>query len=345
MVNYIGDAAKLFDTGYEKKIAKILNSGSHAMNISNYDERLLQKELIVNNSHTTDIIFIGSSRGMLLNSEMFPNASFFNRAVSGASIEDLIAIYQMYKSYNTLPHKIIIGIDPWTFNDNSGQTRWETLSNEFNMFINEPYHNTSYKYKQLISFSYFQGSIKYFFKGLTKNNYDNPQPSTKIDSSTTLRLADGSIWYGTDTYRISKEKIDAKVNTYLVDEIYALYNFNNLSERNLKLFESLIKDFKNNNIQIYFYLEPYHPLVYQRIKKLYPMVIETESLIRNYAMENHIKIIGSFNPFLFNLTDNSFYDGMHCKEDAVKQILEISNMQAKIDTIRYGGKIETVSEL
>ena len=45
-VNYFGDAARIFEYGYEKKIAKIVHNGSYVTGISNYDERLFQKEFI-----------------------------------------------------------------------------------------------------------------------------------------------------------------------------------------------------------------------------------------------------------------------------------------------------------
>ena len=37
-VNYFGDAAKIFDTEYEKKMVEIILSGDYVTNITNYDE-------------------------------------------------------------------------------------------------------------------------------------------------------------------------------------------------------------------------------------------------------------------------------------------------------------------
>tara|TARA_B100000508_G_scaffold139849_1_gene139095 strand:- start:2955 stop:4022 length:1068 start_codon:yes stop_codon:yes gene_type:complete len=331
-VNYFGDAANIFNREYEKRMAEIIISKSNAKYKSNYSERLLQKELILKESMNYDVIFIGSSRGMLLTSDMFPNSTFFNRGVSGASIEDLIAIYQLCKSNNKLPKKIIIGIDPWVFNDNNDKTRWKTaFRNEVNLFANLP--STPYlnivveKIRELFSFSYFQNSFKPFIKMLVgKREY--PQPTQTIDNSSTLKLADGSIWYGTDTYRLSTKKIDEKVQSWLAGgAIYGLENFNTISNKNWEFFKLLINEMANNDIEISFYMEPYHPLIYEKVKKTHKMVIKTEEKIRNYAKENKIKIIGSFNPSKLGLSGNSFYDGMHCNEVAVKQIVESTNAQ------------------
>ena len=135
-VNYFGDAAKLFSKDYEKKIADQIIEGKNVTNINNYNERLLNKYLINNSLFCPDILVIGSSRVMLLNSSDFKEQTFFNNGVSGASIQDLLAIYEMYEQKKCLPKKIIIGLDPWTLNINNGQSRWMTLNQEYFILYN-----------------------------------------------------------------------------------------------------------------------------------------------------------------------------------------------------------------
>lgn len=171
-INYFGDAAKLFNIGYEKKIASIISEGNYVTNISNYDERILQKEIINNTNKRPDILIIGSSRIMLINNTYFPNQRIINNSVSGAGIEDIIAIYQMYKTKDLLPNRIIIGIDPWLFNENNEQKRWLSLKDEYNAFFNKPPSvnlKNKIELKELLSFSYFQNSIKNIPKILTEN--------------------------------------------------------------------------------------------------------------------------------------------------------------------------------
>jgi len=101
-VNYFGDAARIFDSDYEKEMAETLMKGSFVTNISNYDERVFQKELINRMNNAPEILVLGSSRTMLINSTYFPNQTFFNNSVSGASIEDIIALFQMYKGIHPI---------------------------------------------------------------------------------------------------------------------------------------------------------------------------------------------------------------------------------------------------
>ena len=171
-VNYFGDAANLFNTGYEGKMADIVIGDSCVTNISNYDERVFQHELITRMKNIPNTVVIGSSRTMLITTDYFPSQTLFNNSVSGASIEDLIAIYQMYKERNYFPKTIIIGIDPWTFNENNSQSRWKSVESYYLQFHDRTLstfiaNNQFQKYEQLFSLSYFQPSIKNILKKMS----------------------------------------------------------------------------------------------------------------------------------------------------------------------------------
>ncbi len=325
LVNYFGDAARLFDNDYEKQMAQIIDSGKYVTNIENYDERLFQKELISNENIQPNLVIIGSSRTMLINSNLFPSSSFFNNSVSGASIEDIVSIYQLYKDNNKLPQKIIIGIDPWTFNENNGQKRWQSIATYYYHFQNTlSQENTTYfKYKELFSFSYFQSSLKMiprFIKGNTK-----PQPTLEKYNLLGTKLTDGSLVYDKEYRNASSKEIEHKIKSYLTGSIYSIENFDTISVRIWNEFERLITDIKINGIEIEFFLSPYAPLVYNKIQKGYPMVLKTEEIIRDFAFSNNFKLYGSFNPAILGMDETFFYDGMHCKEIGIEKIIKMKN--------------------
>lgn len=325
LVNYFGDAARLFDNDYEKQIANIVASSKYVTNIENYDERLFQRELISNKNIQPNLLIIGSSRTMLINADLFPRAVFFNNSVSGASIEDIVSIYQLYKINNKLPRKIIIGIDPWTFNENNGQKRWQSISTYYYSFHNTiNQENTAYfKYKELFSFSYFQSSLKMiprFIEGNTK-----PQPTLEKYNLLGTKLTDGSLVYGEQYRSASLKEIENKIKSYITGEIYSIENFNAISDRIWNEFEKLITDMKKNNIEIEFFLAPYAPLVYNKIQKEYPLVLKTEEIIQDFAFSNNIKLYGSFNPAKLGMDETYFYDGMHCKEIGIEKIIKMKN--------------------
>ncbi len=323
-INYFGDAARLFDNDYEKKMGDILSKGYNVTNIVNYDERLFQKEIILKKSIHPDLVIIGSSRTMLINSNMFPNYKVFNNSVSGASLQDIIGIYQLYKENHKFPKKIIIGIDPWLFKDdkNIDNERWQSIEEYYNSFhgIKIKKKPSFYKYKELYSISYFQSSYKLIPK-IFLSEYD-PTPSKKKYNHLDTKLIDGSLVYN-EVYRNASElEIENKMKKYVIGEVYHIENMNEISKLKYEEFEKLIFDLKSNNVEVEFFLAPYAPLVYDVLQKKYKIVLKIEKKIHDFAKLQNIKLYGSFNPYTHGLDKSFFYDGMHCKESAILKILK-----------------------
>lgn len=324
-VNYWGDSAKIFHPGYEKKIANIIFKNQNATNISNYDERILQKELINKLHSTPDVLILGSSRTMLINSTFFEEKKVINNSVSGASIEDLIAIYQIYNEKDILPKKIILGIDPWLLNDNNGQKRWKSLEKEYASFSNERKEiNKSIldnKVKQLFSLSYFQASFKNLpnvIKGKSE-----PIASTEKYNQTTTKLVDASLSYGKQYREVSNEEVNNKAKKYISGNIYSIEKFNSVSPEILQEFEKLCLSILENNIELSFFLAPYHPIVYEKVVQDYSVVLDAENQIVKFAEEKGIEYFGSFSPQKADVNNIDFYDGMHCKEQTVREIMKV----------------------
>jgi hypothetical protein len=177
-VNYFVDPAQLFNRNhYEQGMAEILLKGLNVAGISNYDERFLQKHYIAGLKEKKDIIVLGSSRPLQISSKSFPGASFHSHGVSGASLEDDMAIFEMYLERNIEPKVIILGLDPWLLNKNSGQDRWKAIGEHYDRFasrigLDNRFSNPFFiwrdsgffrikKYLQIFSLSYFQSSVLY----------------------------------------------------------------------------------------------------------------------------------------------------------------------------------------
>lgn len=77
-INFFVDPANIFYNGYEKGIAEHLVKGYNVTNVENYNERLLQKYFIDNMKDCPDIIALGSSRIMQLNSPFLKEDKFIN---------------------------------------------------------------------------------------------------------------------------------------------------------------------------------------------------------------------------------------------------------------------------
>lgn len=92
--NFVIDPANIFSSEkYVDGIASILASGNNADNITNYNERLLQKHFLQKQQQKNpDIVVMGSSRIMEISKNIFPSKQLLNIGVSHANINDLIAL-------------------------------------------------------------------------------------------------------------------------------------------------------------------------------------------------------------------------------------------------------------
>lgn len=336
-VNYFGDAANIFKRDYEKNIANDMLKGNNVTNVTNHNERLLQKYLINNTSFCPDVLMLGASRSMLINSTYFKGQTFFNNCVSGATIEDLIAIVEMYRQKKCLPKKIIIGIEPYFLNSNNNQKRWETLEFEYQTLINRIGNNLLKKednlifktqifldkaiiFKELLSPSYFKSSVLELI--ISKNS--EPFVTDKVTNKTFTKLSDGSVNYDVGYREASNEIVEEKVSSFLARDISNFENFDELDISLQSKFIYLIDYLLLNNVTVEFFVAPYHPKVYEFITHTtkYKNVIKSEDFFENLALKKKIKIIGSSDPTKLNLDSTYFYDALHLKEKGIKEILK-----------------------
>ena len=188
-VNFFVDPANLFHhrtiqegQSYEEHVAHQIISGYHVTNVETMDERLFQKHVIslLPSRTPPDVVILGSSRCQMIGDNIFPGKTVMNNGVTGATIEDLLAIVNMYDSLELPMNEIFIELSPWYLNDNNGQTRWKSISPDYTAFVNKLQLNEHQKLEQpgnvswidpkvleLFSFEYFQQSVKHLLNRST----------------------------------------------------------------------------------------------------------------------------------------------------------------------------------
>ena len=338
-MNYFVDPANLFrGTPYEQSIAKLLLQGQNVANISNYDERLLQKFYIQGLTQKKDIIVLGSSRSMQISTDMFPGKTLFNNSVSGASVEDFISIYEMYSQKNLQPSIVIIGLDPWLLNRNNGQTRWKSLISEYQAGIKRlgfPLEMADYfrlnniipdKYFELISLSYFQESVRYGVKFFLDINVQGEQAqfysTNETSADVPIKLSDGSYSYAKSFSSLSTSEVRKLAISYVGDTVYSLESFNELDNNLALKLESFIGFLQNNGVDVILFLPPYHPATYELLisSDKYKIIVEAQQYFSSLAKSRHIVILGSYNPYDVICDESEFYDGMHTKKSCIEKI-------------------------
>lgn len=327
-VNFFGDAANIF-TSIEQEMADYMVSGRHVANAYNYDERILQRRLIQQETVRQDVVVMGSSRAMLFHAGLFGTESFRNYGVGAATLEDVAGIFQLLYNAGRVPKRIVLGLDPWILNDRSGLTKWQEFSAEYAQFMEQaaPWRPLPFVRKalgQLISPSYFQQSLPMLFKRVAHPESTTivPIESLDYDLQSFVRLSDGSIRYQSDMTSATEEQVDERARQAL-GGIVGVEHYSELSLEKKALFELLLARWQEQGIQVELVLIPFHPIVYEdfRQKARYTSVLEFEAYVANLAVTRKIPFRGSLNPALLGMDRRHFYDSMHLNPEGVLLLL------------------------
>jgi len=329
-INIIGDPANIFKgSDYEGKIARILISGKNVAGVQDFNERNFQRQYISLINEKNDIVTIGSSRSMQINSTLFPSDNFFNNSVSWATLEDYITTYNMYKKRNLIPKIIVLGLDPWILNKNNNITAWKSNSDFFyltqkNNSAKERLLKTQFlveKYSQILSPSYFQSSIE----GILKSKQTSYFPTADTIGKEDVRLKDGSLSYKLSMQTKSNEAIGKDAEESIkTDAISALQSYSDLDKNLTENFQKFLEILSKDNVSVILFLSPYHPKAYGYLIQNYKIIEKAEKFFIETAKNLNLKLIGSYNPDKLKLNSYDFYDGLHLKREAVERLFKES---------------------
>jgi len=172
------------------------------------------------------------------------------------------------------------------------------------------------KIKTLFSYSYTWANLRFFLQGIKRKPF---YITDTLETDDYLREPDASIWYPYTSRYPDVQKVRLSAIRYTEGSVYSLENFQ-YADRKRK-FETLMKILKNAGVHVTLYLAPYHPLSYDiLIKNPKYQLKQTEAYFRSYAKKHHLQLVGSYNPHLLGFTQEDFFDGMHCRFNAVKKI-------------------------
>lgn len=318
-INFMYDPANIYNDGLVSKAVGIMLKGEHVLGLSNYNERQLKKTFIVKDIKEINTVVFGSSRSMSITSN---DDSLRNYSVSGAVLEDILGLWSVCDDTKNYKN-VIIGVDAWLFNKNSGEKRWKTLNKDYaNALMKVNINNSNGnsididKYWQLLSLDYLKASIKVL---RNKDKGSNLEGVTNLNLDKMLLLKDGSIYYGRSKNEVSVTEVNIEVKKYLKGGIYHLEGFDKLDENRIVIFKKFLEGLINDKKRVVLLLTPYHPVVYEYLASndRYKMVLETEKIIRALATVDNISIMGSFDPNKCGLNEFDFLDGMHLKNSSV----------------------------
>jgi hypothetical protein len=330
MINYRVDPALILRDGeYERQVAQGILDGKIVGITTNYSERKALRFAIQDMDTPPDGIIVGNSRVMSIPCDALGFSGGFNSGVSVATIIDIISIIGMYDSRNILPDSVVIGVDPFLFNDNHGNSRYMELITEYNEFSQKlglerlspstPVTSFLTRMEQVISPSYFRASLQDIHR-----TPPIPIMSDKILLSCNNRLPDGSIVYS-DSYRFrTEEAVNREVlGSFNSVGTHQSSGYRELSSMIIKQFTALTNYLMEQNVNIILVLAPFHPLLYEQITQNseYRLLVEAEDYIKKFATARNIDIIGSYDPSKVGAVGSDFYDGYHPKREFMEHLL------------------------
>ena len=319
-VNYTIDAEHHLtdDKALQNAADRILGGHSVATR-----ERILQhdfvKYYIGKQREKDDVNVMGSSKCMVIDSGFFPKSSFFNYYVSNSSFVEFLAITHWLNQKELLPDTLIMELSFSQFhNMYTGQPRYyfkacETFCRQLDISPPEmegPRHKSPAY--QLFSLSYFWQNITH----KPKERYfvsEDPQLKNHF-----VLHPDGSLWVG-QYLEFDTEEKERRVQDPGSDKLNWVKQ---LDDKVKNGFRTLIQFLKEKNTTVILYLPPYHPETYRLYVNDNPLFEELEDFADELQTDFQIERIGAYNPHIFQLSDEDFYDALHNSRAGFTKIWE-----------------------
>jgi hypothetical protein len=320
-----GDAGHVYHAKrYAEAVAVALASGKNVTGAGEFDQRYFESAFVRNLHNKPELLVLGSSRAMILSSRLLARP-LVNSAVSGASMNDLFAIYELYRERKLVPRTILLCIDPWTMNENDPDRRWRSLETQANALrsrlglatspggLRESIAGLREKLTGgLLSPQYFRESLRSLLRGRTAVASLH-QTDVQLNTDAT-RLPDGSVTWDQQfrEHTVADAMLDA--HRYVAaDPVYGLAGFAAVTMNQREAFRRLLDAMRNDGVDVRIALFPYHPAVYAALStsRRYVSPDSVEHVIREIAREAAVPVAGSFSPKILGLGSNDFYDAMH----------------------------------
>lgn len=319
LVNHTLDPGHIYQSQkYIDKVIEGIKEGYNVEGITDIDERIYKLQFAeLHKGEKFDYLALGSSRIMTVSKDILHGSSFLNLSVSSCQIEDIIAFYQICKDFNIHYSNLLISADPYVFNGHYIDDRWKCLGDYVNEYMGKDVTGQRIDWDivwNLFSISYFKTALH---SCMTDNN-NLKYVKTAINNEGETFRTDGSFCWSRSVREAPQAVIDGKART---THFHLFKDFNDISEDRVALFTKLMENVKADNVKIHFVCSPFHPIFYRKLLKS-KGAMDAMDFFKNYANNNNIQLIGSFNPADEGLNGSDFYDGPHIRKEVLDRIVE-----------------------
>lgn len=334
-VNYKVDPANIFHDVSRETAVSIVSGNKTYVASGNLDERKVKYNLIMEMPEDTKVVAVGPSLVMCVGEELVGTESFYNLGESAADFYDILAQFGVMDIYGKYPERVIFCVDSYFFDENlyedagrhsammSFAAYMLDILNEKTVEIPEInlWEERKQKFEQLFSVSYFQAAFQY-----AKSNNSFITDRFGIADNTTetaYYMPDGSWIYPKELQENNIDDVKRHIQEYNIEGSFS--KGEHISKKSTETFERLLIYLQGRKSKVELYLCPLAPSLWERIDlNEYPILTELETYAHEMAEKYNLKITGSYNPNLLNITDDKFYDSRHVRREYLSDYFDFS---------------------
>lgn len=305
------------------------------------NDRLLIRRYVALLQQPKDVIVIGSSRAMNIHAGLFEGKKFFNASVYARTLQDTLAIYELFREKELLPKVLILEVDPYLTEEQPFhgvfESRWTSLYEPYARIVARIGYapplseywlelaKGAHAEMEAFSPATFQSALELAHKQLTTPKLLALEEWTLENhpANTFARASDGSTNFSFTAGGSSLEAIESGVRRQLEN---GLATRGGLRQNQIAVhqFEAFVRSVRQDGVQVYFFLAPYNPLYLSSLSgtRAAEFIREGEVYYQSFASAEHIPLIGSFDPERAGCAMNEFIDGIHPRTSCITQIVE-----------------------
>jgi len=333
-LNYFVDPLGLYDSGRRATAAAVQLAAGRDLVAKDIADRGIQLAYTEVAKKTPDVLVIGSSRIMEIDSSAAPERKLYNAGVSTLTLPDLLGIIDSYVEAKKLPPVIVIGIDTWLFNHVPVNDRWRALSSQYKRMLarlgvkdDAGYSGIPSKLFNLVSLNYTLASAAKVLAEGRSTFYRTYAPDFELADKNTkvaVKSSDGSLKYGEKMRSRTVSDVRVYAIEYARKHMTAILKGGWLAPQEIDVFTRLVRFLKSQGTSVVLLMPPYHPLHYAYVREHdgEDSLSKTEATIREIGRETGATVAGSYDPAKAHCSEAEFWDGMHARKSCLTRLLE-----------------------
>lgn len=339
VLSYFVDPGRLYrhdkeENGIAGGYAQMLFSAAYGLSVPEgaIDEREAVKLVLAHpfaGQHTC--LVIGSSHIMQISSARRHRSlasecpDFLNVGVSGAAIEDHLAVVHMaFAGKSGLVRKVVLGMDPWIFMYGR-DSRWTTYRANYlharrdilghgqkSENRDEPELG---KWGELLNGQYVWRSLNMLLQyGGTAQIGESPPLDPEVGGPHPVRLRDGSLVYSAKYLQENTTEPSGCGSSYGTKDYQ-------VQAGAVEDYRHLIRWIKARGAEPIFLMTPYHMGAWNCPNSDNVRAMRaTAAAVTQLAGEEHVRVFGSYDPKTIGCQSDEFYDFMHPKAACLARI-------------------------